>query len=218
MADHRRFWLSAAILAAALCFGRVPSSASSIDSVDESATVVVRTVDGPIERIGAGVIVGRDAGRLLVATAAHVLGSSSPDVQTDSGDVVAAAKIVRIPGYDLAIIETVPYEGIASVAVTGSPALGEGVHVWGHRLARDFVESGASIVDLDPVLPEGAANGRFAIACEACDHGDSGAGVFDDRGRLLGILEGARRDQFGDVAFVQVEPIAPLEADIASNF
>ena len=216
MANQLRVGLLAAFVAFVVCIGVAPSLATTPDGVDESETVVVRTADDQSARIGAGVIVGRDGGHLLIATAAHVLGAAAPTVRLSCGDVLAAAKVERIPGFDLALIETVSYAGHASVAVAGTPALGEAVHVWGHRLDRDYVESSASIVDLDPPLPEGAPNGRFAIVCASCDHGDSGAGVFDDNGRLLGILEGARRDQFGRIAFVQIEPIQPLEADLAS--
>ena len=212
--DRLRVWLSASIAAATICFWLAPAFASTPDIADEEETVIIRCADGQSVRIGAGVVVGRNGGRLLVATAAHLLGPDAMTVELSSGVVLGVTKIERVAGFDLALIETTWYDGFAAAAITAMPTLGEAVHVWGHRLRRAYVESRASIIDLDPALPEGAADGRFAIDCTDCDHGDSGGGVFDESGRLLGILEGARRDQFGTIIFVQVEPIQPLQAEL----
>lgn len=207
-----RVWL----VAFALCLGEAPAAslASATNGIEADETVVIRSTDGPVVHIGAGVIVGTERGHLLIATAAHVLASGTPTVQLDSGDIVDVVKVEPIPGFDLAVVETSWYAGHTSVAIASTPALGEHVHIWGHRLQHDYVESNASVTDLDPALPEGPADGRFAIDCGTCDHGDSGGGVFDDSGRLLGILEGVRRDRSGRIAFVQVEPIGPLETDL----
>lgn len=58
----------------------------------------------------------------------------------------------------------------------------------GQPLWTAYVESSGTIADLHPVIPGFATNGRFSLACDGCDVGDSGGGVFDERGRLLGIV------------------------------
>lgn len=193
-----------------------PALASPVDRTEADETVVVYAAKGTQTNIGAGVIVGQHGGTLVIATAAHVIGNGAVRVQLDSGESLNVVDVDRIDGFDLALLQTSSYAGNASSASFGQPSTGEDVHVWGHRLTQSYVESDASVSDLDPILPEGPADGRFAIECERCDHGDSGAGVFDSRGRLLGILEGARRDEHGDIAFVECEPIAPIALVLAS--
>jgi hypothetical protein len=201
-------------------FAPTSSLASPIDHTSVDETVVVYAAKGLVMNIGAGVIVGRQGGALVIATAAHVVADAVPRIQLTSGAVLSVVEVDRIDGFDLAVLKTSPYAGRTSSATFGQPSPGEDVHIWGHRLTQRYVESRASVIDLDPALPEGPADGRFGIECESCDHGDSGAGVFDAHGRLLGILEGARRDQFGGIVFVECEPIGPIEtvlADAASS-
>ncbi|HET9341837.1 MAG TPA: serine protease [Candidatus Eremiobacteraceae bacterium] len=202
--------------ASSTVFAPTPSLASPIDTTNADETVIVYAARGAVTNIGAGVIVGQQGGALVIATAAHVIANAIPRVQLDSGAMLNVVEIDRIEGFDLAVLKTSAYDGRPSLAAFGQPSPGEDVHVWGHRLTQRYVESQASVSDLDPTLPEGPADGRFGIDCESCDHGDSGAGVFDARGRLLGILEGARRDQFGDIVFVECEPIAPIETALAT--
>lgn len=189
-----------------------PAVAESPDDQNAAQTVIVMSKERDKLHLGAGVVVSQSGSSLVVITAAHVVAADGLVVTTANGQVLNAMTITRLPGFDLAIITTSSYFGPVRRAKIGSPALGTPIHVWGHRLAHPFIESAGSISDLDPVLPEGPANGRFAIDCPSCDHGDSGAGVFDSAGRLVGILEGARVDQAGNIAFVQCEPIAPALA------
>jgi len=214
MRDSRSHYVGFTILFAAmlLCAVRTPSLARSPDAIEADETVVIVSTDRQAVHIGSGVVVSKSGSALVVATAAHNVATGGLIVQTQSGERLNVLKVDAIPGFDLALLTTSAYVGPVFTATFGSPTLGAPVHVWGHRLDRPYVESSGSILDLDPVLPEGPSNGRFAIDCQACGHGDSGGGVFDADGRLIGILEGARRDQSGNLAFVQVEPIVPLEA------
>jgi S1-C subfamily serine protease len=200
------------IAATIVCAGRTPSLAQSPEAIEEDETVIIIATDRVTERIGAGVVVSKSGSALVVATAAHNVATGGLIVETQSGARLNVLKVEPIPGFDLALLTTSAYVGPVFTATFGSPTLGAAVHVWGHRIERPYVESSGSILDLDPLLPEGPANGRFAIDCQSCGHGDSGGGVFDGDGRLIGILEGARRDSSGQLAFVQCEPIAPLEA------
>lgn len=214
MRDSRsiHFGFTVFIAAMLLCAVRAPSFARSPEAIEEDETVTIISADRMTVRVGSGVVVSKSGSALVVATAAHNVANGGLTVQTRSGERLNVLKVVTIPGFDLALLTTSAYVGPVFTATFGSPTLGAPVRVWGHRFDKPDVESSGSILDLDPMLPEGPANGRFAIDCQTCGHGDSGGGVFDVDGRLIGILEGARRDQLGNLAFVQVEPIAPLEA------
>jgi hypothetical protein len=48
----------------------------------------------------------------------------------------------------------------------------------------------AAVTQTGGVLPDGPANGRFALSCSLCHRGDSGAGVFDAAGDLIGVYVG----------------------------
>jgi len=220
-----RFWIIATLCASTLpaVVAAMPTLASPAERVAVDETVVVYAANGMQTNIGAGVIVGRRDGALVIATAAHVIAAANViangavRVRLDSGEQLNVAEIDRIGGFDLALLKTASYDGWISSAALGQPSAGEDVYIWGHRLAQSYVESQASITDVDPILPEGPADGRFAIECPTCGHGDSGAGVFDSRGRLLGILEGARRDQNGNIVYVECEPVAPIATLLASG-
>src|SRR5690242_10470715 len=138
----------------------VPALASSADRTDADETVVVYSAKGAQTNIGAGVIVGRHGDALVVATAAHVIADGPLHVQLDSGAVLSVVGVEKIPGFDLAMLETSAYDGRISSAALGQPSDGEKVHVWGHRLTQSYVESQASVIDVDPILPEGPADGR----------------------------------------------------------
>jgi S1-C subfamily serine protease len=214
MRDSRTIAIGVIVFTVAtiLCADRTPSFAQSPEAIEKDETVVIVATDRLAKRIGAGVVVSKCGSALIVATAAHNVATGGLTVETQSGARLNVLKVETIPGFDLALLTTSAYVGPVFIATFGSPTLGADVHVWGHRLEKPYVESSGSILDLDPLLPEGPANGRFAIDCQSCGHGDSGGGVFDADGRLIGILEGARRDSSGQLAFVQCEPIAPLEA------
>lgn len=213
MQDSRRVYFGFTIFISVtlLCAIRTPSFARSPEAIEEDETVAIISTDRLAVRLGSGVVVSKSGSALVVATAAHNVATGGLTVRTRSGELLNVLKVATIPGFDLALLTTSAHVGPVFTATFGSPKLGAPVHVWGHRLDKPDVESSGSILDLDPVLPEGPANGRFAIDCQTCGHGDSGGGVFDADGRLIGILEGARRDQSGNLAFVQVEPVAPLE-------
>jgi hypothetical protein len=191
-----------------------PANAASPEDQNAAQTVIVTSTERDKVHLGAGVVVSQSGSGLVVVTAAHVVEEGGLTVTTLTGQVLNVTNIARLPGFDLAVITTSSYFGPVREAKVGTPALGALVHVWGHRAAHPYIESAGSISDLDPRLPEGPANGRFAIDCATCDHGDSGAGVFDSAGRLVGILEGARVNQEGKIEFVQCEPIAPALAAI----
>ena len=72
----------------------------------------------------------------------------------------------------------------------------------------------ATVLDPSPNLPDGSGVDGFTIACEACEHGASGSGIFDSSGALLGVLTAASRDSSGRVRAIEAVAIAPHLTDL----
>jgi S1-C subfamily serine protease len=164
---------------------------------DANATVLIRGTctqrcNGALGILGAGIIIGRE-GRdtLLVLTARHVISRMGrPQVfLIDDGETLYGtsrlpgreARIVRVDGeHDLALIAFQPMESdryvVASFAA--NPALRG--NVVGHP--------GGNFWTVSPYAYRSPLGNRFIIACPTCGLGDSGGGVFDPDGRILGIL------------------------------
>jgi len=190
-------------------------AAANVALDDRALTVLITTPTAEGTMVGAGVVFGR-GGDLTILTAAHVLKESSmPEVRSPAGLRFDVRSIERIPGHDLALIHaatpTEPYR----VAVTGRPETGESLFVWGHPRGRPFTLARGMVLDLDPKL-EIVPEKRFTIACPTCDIGDSGAGVFDERGDLLGILVSAIVNGDGrKIGVWIVEPLDPATQAVA---
>jgi S1-C subfamily serine protease len=140
--------------------------------------------------IGAGVVV-RGLPDVTVLTAAHLLKeSANPVVSSPDGLQFEVRSIERIPGHDLALIHVAPPPATFRVAVRGRPVAGESLAVLGHPRGKGYVMARGMVLDIDPQIAIVPDQG-FIIACPSCDLGDSGAGVWDDRGVLVGILVAA---------------------------
>lgn len=147
------------------------------------------------ERFGTGEIVARRAdGRLVVLTARHVVADmTEPRVylRNDASEGTLVATAVRARGdaatvvaqdarNDLALVEFRPAPGdryaVAALATTAAPASGDVV--------------GGPYGALWTVSPYRAVGGggESLVSCATCGPGDSGGGVFDERGALAGIL------------------------------
>src|SRR5215472_14340122 len=127
--------------------------ASPIDKTNADETVIVFSDNGAVTNIGSGVIVGQRNSSLEIVTAAHVVAGANPRIQLDSGVTLGVVDVDRIAGFDLAVLDTRPYDGRTESASFGQPSAGEDVHIWGQRLTQRYVESQASVTDLDPALP-----------------------------------------------------------------
>ena len=168
----------------------VAPAAADVTLDGRELTVLITTSSTEGTMIGAGVVFGRSAD-LTVLTAAHVLKESSmPVLRTRDGRQIEVRSIEKVPGHDLALIHITPPEAPFRSAVPGRPVAGESLTVWGHPRGRAFTRSRGMVLDIDPQLAIVPDRG-FTIACPSCDIGDSGAGVFDERGNLLGILVSA---------------------------
>ena len=150
--------------------------------------------------IGAGEIIGRRTdGRLLVLTARHVVdrasslavfvrNGASPGIEFASFSRYYAGRRATIVAYaanvDLALVAFTPLRtdqyDFAPIAERGiTTAFTPGVIV------------GAPNGSLWTVSPYSFLQGNadtFELSCETCGPGDSGGGVFDASGKLLGIV------------------------------
>jgi Trypsin-like peptidase domain len=167
-------------------------AAADADRVAEhtrrSTAVVTARVTPESEAVGAGVILAVSP-NVIVLTAGHLAARKNLAVRTFAGEQLHIVAEYPVADRDLAlIVASGPCTGCEAAETAGSILTGAPIHVWGNPFGRRYVESSGTIADLHPAIPGFATNGRFALACDACDVGDSGAGVFDERGRLLGIV------------------------------
>jgi hypothetical protein len=173
---------------AAVPSGGVPAGP---ERAAEGAVVVVASSPTQIGT-GAGTIVSIDGDSVRVLTAEHVATFGTLTIRF-ANDASAPAQIrARLPGHDLAIIEAIVDPARAAdlhAATVGSARPGEPVHVWGSGLDGPAFEP-ARVAAIGGDLPDGPARGRYEVACGLCHRGDSGAGVFDAHGTLVGVYVG----------------------------
>jgi len=190
--------------------------ASQTTDATKSQTVVVANTKGNLRAIGAGVIIEKGSG-LTIATVAHTTTfGGTLTVITGDGQTLNVTAVRIIEGHDLAILTTsVPFGAFRAATAGTLGPIDTPLHVWGHARAALFTLSPATVQDPAPQIPDGPTNGRFAIRCDTCGVGDSGSGVFDDAGRLVGIVTEGYSDDAGHVTMTVAEPIAPILAAIA---
>lgn len=151
-----------------------------------SQTVIVGTTQ-PHNRVvlGSGVIVGRSRGSILVITARHVVkhvGQHFVIMPEFLHAGVLARRIVMSSKYDLALVyvrdplnKALPSATLAATELLNR----ERFTVMGHPGSKSWVAS--------PGVAERHLHYTL-LFCPTCDYGDSGAGVFDARLRLHGIV------------------------------
>lgn len=154
--------------------------------------ITIRASGATMDGIGSGTIVARDGTTIRILTANHVATFGSLTIRFDDGTRVAGHLASTLPDRDLAIVEAEVPAALAQtlhVATLAEPRAEAPVHVWGSGLNGPAYEPGA-VTQVGAELPDGAPRGRYALACELCHEGDSGGGVFDDQGRLVGVYIG----------------------------
>lgn len=193
----RRRRVDAAVLAAAVLVGACGGDVTVAPA--ERAVVVSTTACGDASATsGSGVLVG--GGRIV--TVAHlVIGAGSVEVELADGRRMSAAPTVIDPVRDLAVLRTEVEVTVDRVVLADADA-GEVLRLVG----------GAESGDLDaPVLRPAvlvvdevrgtARHRRGGYELEAAiERGDSGAGLFDDSGRLIALLFARSSDRDG-IAF-----------------
>jgi len=189
MAYFRRtiLWLASSVILALV----LPAAALASDRSGDGAVVVLAHVPGT-NGIGAGTIVALNGTTVRVLTANHVAAFGTLQVRFEDGTTVPARILSQFPTRDLAIIEAEVDPSLAATlhaAPVAAPRSHEAVHIWGSGFNGPAYETGA-VSALGTPMPDGPANGRFALGCEACHQGDSGGGVFDAQGELVGVFVG----------------------------
>jgi S1-C subfamily serine protease len=163
------------------------ASSVSLHTKRSTAYITARVSDRS-EAVGAGVIIAVSP-NVIVLTARHLAARKNLALRTYGGELLRIVAEYEVADRDLAlIIASGPCIACEAAETADAITVGEPIHVWGNPQGNRYVLSAGTVVDLHPSLPGFATNGRFALACESCDAGDSGGGVFDDRGRLLGIV------------------------------
>jgi Trypsin-like peptidase domain len=171
--------------------------------------------------IGAGVVVARDADTLTLATAAHIVTQQGVLRILDASrsafyDVL---NVQVIGDHDLALVRVRTHADFPIDAAAAAPAVsGERVFVWGHTVDGLWQLATGTVQQTDAQLPGAFDSPRITIACAQCSHGDSGSGVFDEQGHLLGVLTRAwRKKGGGPVLFIEVEPAALISQQVLAT-
>jgi len=197
-------------IVAAFAFATLAPLVASAGDRDVEGAVTIRASGETMDGVGAGTIVARSGTTIRILTAKHVATFGALTVRFDDGTRVAAHLLSAMPERDLAIVEAdVPTELAARLhaATIAAPHAQDAIHVWGSGLSGPAFEPGA-VTRVGADMPDGAANGRYALACGLCHEGDSGGGVFDARGRLIGVYIGYFPMHVGRISVAE----SPLEA------
>jgi len=168
------------------------SVASAAPERQADGAVVVRALGQNDDEMGAGTIVGVAGNTVTIITAKHVAIYGPMNITFADGTRADAKIVSMIPGRDLALASADVDPAFAAnlhVATIGHPSSNLPVHVWGSGLNGPAFEAG-SIKSVGADLPDGAPGARYALDCALCHQGDSGAGVFDAHGQLVGIYVG----------------------------
>ena len=146
---------------------------------------------------------------VTIATAAHVIAPGHVRVIDDRRQELTFIDS-RVWGSDLALITArVVDRRRFDVAPLGRARRDGAVYLYGHPASGYWRYADATVLDPNPNLPDGSGVDGFTIACEACEHGDSGSGIFDSSGALLGVLTAAWRDSSGRVDALEAVSITP---------
>lgn len=186
---------------------------ASVASNSERQTFVVQDVSdvGQQAAIGSGVVVAKDGDVLTIATAAHIVmpGRHLEVLDETRRALYDVIDSKMLPDYDLLLIHVraQPQFHVEPPAIA-APEAGESVYVWGNPGNSFWEMTTGTVQRAAAVLPGEHGDPRITITCDACDHGNSGSGVFNRRGELIGILTAGWKDRAGKVAFLEVQPAA----------
>jgi S1-C subfamily serine protease len=203
--------------------GRAQSSAQGSSSAQASTklqTFVVESIIGDGRAaIGSGVVVAREGDVLTLVTAAHVLHNGSPlrILDTSRRSYYDVVGIRVLPEHDLALVRVeAQLQSPPEQATFAKPTAGEPVWVWGNPGDSFWSISTGRVVNTAAHLPRKDGAARFTIACDACSFGDSGSGVFNSQGQLLGVLTAGWKEPGGPVLFQEVQSVSAFEDAIAA--
>ena len=189
------------------------------DLTRQQTFVVQSLIDGDRANIGGGVVVARDGDVLTIATAAHVLKDGAPMhiLDTSRQAYYAVIDVRRLPADDLALIRVRAQPQSPQPVALASAAPGEPVWVWGHTDNMFWTLATGTVTRVNALLPQRDDTPRITITCDRCSHGDSGSGVFNAKGQLVGILTASWRVPPGPVLFIEVQPVADFARDLGTS-
>jgi hypothetical protein len=180
--------------------------------------VVVTALKTTERGFGAGTIVEISGNTVRIVTAKHVATFGALTVQFDAGHSAPARILALMPDHDVAVIEATidpSVSGQFRVAATGAPRAKEIVHVWGSGFDGPALKK-ASVTETGGALPDGQpARGRYELACGNCVIGDSGAGVFNPQGELVGVYVGFFTYDTGERVGLVEAPVDAVRAAFA---
>lgn len=184
------------------------ASASAADAIQRAraATVRLRVFDGQGYGAGTGTIVHTHGSEALVLTCGHLFRETKGEGKIEV-DVYSQGEVHTVPGqvidYDaehrdiglVAIRTPVPVQPVAVLASETAVRTGDSVFSFGCDRGADPSRRDTRITGVDKYNQHvGASN--FEIAGAPID-GRSGGGLFDKKGRLIGVCNSA--DYEGDI-------------------
>lgn len=170
------------ILLLALCAGEA-SALTRTEANSKSVTLVLEFPNGECS--------GTAIGRNVILTAAHCV-ADEPPVVTVNGTPTNITRIQRDGGDQARLNVELTFGKWA--AIGNDPKQGDPVFIFGNPArGRDMLRRG---------YVAGHQNDRI-IADLEIGHGDSGAGVFNERGQVVGIVSGYFYHEVFRVAVVQ---------------
>ena len=156
------------------------------DAVPQPMPPAVCRVDVPgRSAVGSGTVVACEGGLSLVVTNRHVVPDRGGGVVVTLGGTKYAVKYHAAhpdPAVDLALL-TVAGELPTAEVGDAEPAAGTELRQWGY----EYRGGGKPVPKHGRAVAHAGANLHSTMPCES---GDSGCGVFDDRGRLVGVNHG----------------------------
>lgn len=174
------------------CLAALPVSGAASESANafSSFAIVSSRIAEHQDAIGAGVIVSMRPHGLRVITARHVADRGAVTVWIERRPY--PAEIVRtFANRDIAVVDAiVPNEvcrRVAAASASSAARPGDAILVWGENAGSADIKSG-SIVAADWAPSGELTVPLLRIECATCRRGDSGGGIFDMDGHLLGIL------------------------------
>lgn len=189
----------------------VPSSPMLEDTADirsfMSSCVSIGKVSltGPVDVLGAGVVIhGEPGSPLVILTVLHVVdaatgGSIIARLRVDNIEMLVPVVLVaKEPGADLALLQsTQPWLGRSVSAHLASTSPDRGAAIWavGSPDGFEFNVTKGVISNLQP-CPSLAGNCYRSDA--AIYFGNSGGGVFNAKGELIGIVDSVSVDVITD--------------------
>jgi S1-C subfamily serine protease len=162
-----------------------PSQPSEITLTPEAIAQQARAVT-VIVRDGMGMCSGVWIARDAVLTADHCYKGLIATVEDDIGVVHLAVARARDDFHDLLVLRVLGVHDHEVARLSLRPLrIGERVHTMGHPVALTYTFSSGN-VSADRTL-KGV---RYVQATTPATHGNSGGGLFDSRGDLVGIAHG----------------------------